>query len=661
MILFGTRVQSKDNELSGAIWWYKLVCRQMSLAGPTFVKLSQWASTRTDIFPPQFCIEISKLQSDNKPHSFRFTKSVLESNLPGGNITQIFEWIDPVPMGVGSIAQVHKAKLNKHTIDLVIAYAENIIRQNGIEKIPTVSELASIKHKYPQINSTQNKAVNKILLENISLVNFLRSEKNEVAVKILHPRVDKLINRDLRIMSFFAHLISLLPTLKWLSLPEEVATFGEMMRTQLDLRIEGQNFLQFSNNFNFRENGKNILRGSEISFPIPIPILSSKKFLVEKFCDGVSIDLFLKNIPSSFDKEISRLGLDSFMRMMILDNFIHSDLHPGNILVSFKPPESLPKPLGIIAEIRNIKRKIFGYFSSKDSYSSHETDLKSDIKNIGTKNCYDDICDTEDEVSSNLRNLSMEKNPDLLRQYLKQIYDAGYKPNLTFLDCGLIVELDARSRRNFLDLFEAISRFDGRRAGELIADRCPHPEEVLNKDEFVEKLSEQVDEIKKNSLKLGTVSATSILLRTMNNARCHHVRLDHSFVNLAVAIFVLEGIGRQLDNDLDLLKASLPILRQLFRSEAQAGITNLMKSSDKQQPNATSTSDNGQANSIKIGGVDSQESTKESGLELQTQFDLLKLWAYIEVREYFNSVISNWGMDDYEFFGEFTPFVSYID
>ncbi|OMJ28602.1 ABC1 family protein, partial [Smittium culicis] len=121
MILFGTRVQSKDNELSGAIWWYKLVCRQMSLAGPTFVKLSQWASTRTDIFPPQFCIEISKLQSDNKPHSFRFTKSVLESNLPGGNITQIFEWIDPVPMGVGSIAQVHKAKLNKHTIDLVIA------------------------------------------------------------------------------------------------------------------------------------------------------------------------------------------------------------------------------------------------------------------------------------------------------------------------------------------------------------------------------------------------------------------------------------------------------------------------------------------------------------------------------------------------------------
>ncbi|OMJ11334.1 ABC1 family protein [Smittium culicis] len=313
LIFFGTRVQTKDNELSGAIWWYKLVCRQMSLAGPTFVKLSQWASTRTDIFPPQFCIEISKLQSDNKPHSFSFTRSVLESNLPGGNINQIFEWIDPVPMGVGSIAQVHRAKLNKNTIDLVIAYAENIIHQNGIEKIPAVSEFASIKHKYPQINSTQNKAVNKILLENISLVNFLRSEKNEVAVKILHPRVDKLINRDLRIMSFFAHLISLLPTLKWLSLPEEVATFGEMMRTQLDLRIEGQNFLQFSNNFNFRENGKNILRGSEISFPIPILLLSSKKFLIEKFCDGVSIDLFLKNTPSSFDKEISRLGKSTYL------------------------------------------------------------------------------------------------------------------------------------------------------------------------------------------------------------------------------------------------------------------------------------------------------------------------------------------------------------
>ncbi|EEB86610.1 hypothetical protein MPER_16371, partial [Moniliophthora perniciosa FA553] len=62
-----------------------------------------------------------------------------------------------------------------------------------------------------------------------------------VAIKVLHPRVSKTISRDLSIMSFFAHFITIFPGMQWLSLPEEVDVFGKMMFRQMNLRNEADN------------------------------------------------------------------------------------------------------------------------------------------------------------------------------------------------------------------------------------------------------------------------------------------------------------------------------------------------------------------------------------------------------------------------------------
>lgn len=63
----------------------------------------------------------------------------------------------------------------------------------------------------------------------------------EVAIKVLHPGVEKMIRRDLKIMMFFAKVLNSLPGMEWLSFPEEVEVFGEMMMSQVDLRIEANN------------------------------------------------------------------------------------------------------------------------------------------------------------------------------------------------------------------------------------------------------------------------------------------------------------------------------------------------------------------------------------------------------------------------------------
>ncbi len=59
-----------------------------------------------------------------------------------------------------------------------------------------------------------------------------------------------------------------------------------------------------------------------------------------------------------------------------------------------------------------------------------------------------------------------------------------------------------------------------------------------------------------------------ILQQVLAMVRRHHVRLEGDFVNVVISILLLEGIGRSLSPDVDLLSASLPVLRQLSAQSA---------------------------------------------------------------------------------------------
>ncbi len=43
---------------------------------------------------------------------------------------------------------------------------------------------------------------------------------------------------------------------------------------------------------------------------------------------------------SPYDKQLAVLGHRAMLKMMLQHNFIHSDLHPGNIMVQLDPPSS---------------------------------------------------------------------------------------------------------------------------------------------------------------------------------------------------------------------------------------------------------------------------------------------------------------------------------
>ena len=82
--------------------------RALEEMGPTFVKLGQILATRVDMFPRDWIDEFSKLQDNAPPIPYDTLLPLIEKAL-GKPVNKVFREIDPVPLGVASIGQVHKA------------------------------------------------------------------------------------------------------------------------------------------------------------------------------------------------------------------------------------------------------------------------------------------------------------------------------------------------------------------------------------------------------------------------------------------------------------------------------------------------------------------------------------------------------------------------
>ncbi len=78
--------------------------------GPTFVKFGQVLSMRQDILPAAYCHELEKLREDVNPLPFEVIKAQIEREYDR-KIRDVFETLDPIPLGSASIAQVHRGTL----------------------------------------------------------------------------------------------------------------------------------------------------------------------------------------------------------------------------------------------------------------------------------------------------------------------------------------------------------------------------------------------------------------------------------------------------------------------------------------------------------------------------------------------------------------------
>lgn len=81
--------------------------RNMEEAGTLFIKIGQWISARTDVFPADVTRELAELRVNVSSLNPEVIKDVLVKN----SLSDAFETFDEVPLSCGSIAQVHRATL----------------------------------------------------------------------------------------------------------------------------------------------------------------------------------------------------------------------------------------------------------------------------------------------------------------------------------------------------------------------------------------------------------------------------------------------------------------------------------------------------------------------------------------------------------------------
>lgn len=155
-----------------------------------------------------------------------------------------------------------------------------------------------------------------------------RYRGQEVAVKVLRPGVEALVALDLDLSFRILFWLNVLfPNHHVRGITNVVREFSVRVREEMDFRGEAENIARFRKAF----------RGdSRVRAPTVIEPVSSRRVLVMEFLRGTKIDGLHERFADrelEFDDVMERLaGL--YLRMLMVDGFLHADPHPGNLLVA---------------------------------------------------------------------------------------------------------------------------------------------------------------------------------------------------------------------------------------------------------------------------------------------------------------------------------------
>lgn len=99
----------RRNEVSKGLTPEKLVALLEDL-GPTFIKLGQILSSRSDMLPQEYCLALQSLRSSTTPEPFDHIEQRFRT-FYGDRYNEVFSSLEQTPLGSASIAQVHRAVL----------------------------------------------------------------------------------------------------------------------------------------------------------------------------------------------------------------------------------------------------------------------------------------------------------------------------------------------------------------------------------------------------------------------------------------------------------------------------------------------------------------------------------------------------------------------
>jgi predicted unusual protein kinase regulating ubiquinone biosynthesis (AarF/ABC1/UbiB family) len=109
--------------------------------GPTFIKLAQLLSTRSDLLPQAYVEALTRLQDKVEPFPFTEVEQIVSTEL-GVRISKAFTEFESHPIAAASLGQVHRAALRDGR-EVVVKVQRPAIRERMSEDLQVLGEIAS--------------------------------------------------------------------------------------------------------------------------------------------------------------------------------------------------------------------------------------------------------------------------------------------------------------------------------------------------------------------------------------------------------------------------------------------------------------------------------------------------------------------------------------
>lgn len=117
--------------------------------GPTFIKLGQLLSTRSDLLPQPYLDALTRLQDKVEPFSFALVEEIVSSEL-GVRISKGFQEFDSEPLAAASLGQVHRAVLRDGR-EVAVKVQRPNIRQTVLEDLEAFAEVAVLLDRHTEM------------------------------------------------------------------------------------------------------------------------------------------------------------------------------------------------------------------------------------------------------------------------------------------------------------------------------------------------------------------------------------------------------------------------------------------------------------------------------------------------------------------------------
>lgn len=364
-----------------------------------------------------------------------------------------------------------------------------------------------------------------------------RLNGHDVAVKVRHPNVEEQIGIDFIIMKAVASAIESIPGLEWLKLSETMSQFSATIASQTDLSVEGKHLFLFNHHFKHWR-----------SASFPKPIILTPSVLVESFEFGDSVDKYAKTLkcnskPSKESHQsktvisaakldfisesirhcnlahfIVTTGEDIYLKMLLQDNLMHADLHPGNILIqqTFESMSTNP-PIELDMAVAKMTDRIL-----------QKTDTA--LTPLPTKE--------GDPISA----------------------------KIVLVDAGMTARLVVQEQRNFIGLLEAMGEGRGDEAADHVmkfSDNAKYSKSTRTAFRKDMKLLFAIDcRGYGNNVDIGLA-----LRGILNLIRIHKITIDANYATLVMNCLCLDGMAQSLLPTYNILDGAKPLLRfnRLFR------------------------------------------------------------------------------------------------